>query len=95
MNDEAVSRHMCDLPGWEVVDLEGAKRLCKVFSFRDFAAAMAFSVQVGMLAEQAGHHPEILTEWGRVTVTWWSHSLGGLSEMDFDMAGKTSLLLKN
>ncbi len=94
MSEHAVGLKMRELPGWEVVEVDGGKRLEREFAFRDFVSAMAFSVQVGMLAEQAGHHPAILTEWGRVTVTWWSHSLGGLGEKDFEMAEKTSDLQK-
>jgi len=49
---------------------------------------MAFSNQVGDLAEAAGHHPAILTEWGKVTVTWWSHSIKGLHKNDLIMAAR-------
>ncbi|MCW8797128.1 MAG: 4a-hydroxytetrahydrobiopterin dehydratase [Chlorobium sp.] len=78
------------LAGWEVTLAEGGNRLVRLFTFEDFVSAMAFSVKVGMIAEKADHHPAVLVEWGKVTVTWWSHSLGGLSEKDFEMAGRTS-----
>lgn len=90
LSDGAVDKKVRELPGWDVVEVDGEKRLERVFTFSDFIAAMAFSVKVGTVAEKADHHPAVLTEWGKVTVSWWSHSLGGLSEKDFEMAGRTS-----
>ena len=90
--DSAVEENARKLSGWEVIAVDGEKRLVRVFTFDDFVGAMAFSVKVGMIAEKANHHPAVLTEWGKVTVSWWSHSLGGLSEKDFEMAGRTSKL---
>ena len=74
---------------WKVVEREGIERLERVFEFPDFAAALAFTNGVGEVAEAEGHHPALLTEWGRVTVTWWTHSIGGLHGNDFVMAAKT------
>jgi 4a-hydroxytetrahydrobiopterin dehydratase len=53
---------------------------------------MAFTVRVGALAEFESHHPAILTEWGRVTVTWWTHAIRGLHRNDFIMAAKTDAI---
>ena len=80
---------------WELVKREGIiRQLERVFRFRDFAQALAFSVQVGALAEAEGHHPALLTEWGRVTVTWWTHAIHGLHRNDFIMAAKTDSLYR-
>lgn len=73
----------------DVVQREGISRLERVFGFHNFAQALAFSNSVGEQAEQEGHHPALLTEWGRVTVTWWTHAIGGLHRNDFIMAAKT------
>jgi 4a-hydroxytetrahydrobiopterin dehydratase len=81
-----------DLPGWRVVARDGADRLERVFAFPDFAAALAFTNRVGAAAEAEGHHPALLTEWGRVTVSWWTHAIGGLHRNDFVMAAKTDAL---
>ena len=54
--------------------------------------ALEFTNQVGELAEQEDHHPSILTEWGRVTVTWWTHAVSGLHVNDFISAAKTDQL---
>ncbi|MGH7457724.1 MAG: 4a-hydroxytetrahydrobiopterin dehydratase [Longimicrobiaceae bacterium] len=78
-----------ELPRWEIVERDGVKRLERTFRFDDFAAALEFTRRVGALAEEEGHHPALLTEWGRVTVTWWTHKLGGLHRNDFVMAAKT------
>jgi 4a-hydroxytetrahydrobiopterin dehydratase len=82
------------VPDWELVELDGIKRLRRVFSFGDFAEALAFTDQVGALAEDEGHHPALLTEWGRTTVTWWTHKIKGLHRNDFIMAAKTDALLQ-
>lgn len=77
------------VPEWRVEERDGVKRLERVFTFPDFAAALEFTNRVGALAEQEGHHPALLTEWGRVTVGWWSHKIRGLHRNDFVMAAKT------
>jgi 4a-hydroxytetrahydrobiopterin dehydratase len=77
------------VPGWRIVERDGIRRLERVFTFPNFAAALAFTHRVGAIAEAEGHHPAILTEWGRVTVTWWTHAIGGLHRNDFVMAAKT------
>ena len=92
LDDESIAKKVNGLPGWNVVRADATARLERTFRFDDFIAAMAFTVQVGMAAEKADHHPVIETGWGKVTVTWWSHSLGGLGEKDFEMAAKTSAL---
>ncbi len=77
------------IPQWQVVMREGIHRLERAYRFSNFADALKFAIQVGDLAESEGHHPAILTEWGKVTVTWWTHSIGGLHRNDFIMAAKT------
>ena len=78
--------------GWEIVELDGIKRLRRVFSFDDFAHALEFTNKVAVLAEKEGHHPALMTEWGRTTVTWWTHKIAGLHRNDFIMAAKTGEL---
>ena len=77
---------------WSVVEKDGIKRLEKSFAFKDFAEALAFTNKVGKVAEEQGHHPDILTEWGKVTVSWWTHKIRGLHRNDFIMAAKTDAL---
>jgi 4a-hydroxytetrahydrobiopterin dehydratase len=80
------------IPGWELVERDGIKQLRRIFRFRDFAEALAFTNALGAIAEDQGHHPALLTEWGRVTVTWWTHKIMGLLRNDFIMAAKTDEL---
>jgi 4a-hydroxytetrahydrobiopterin dehydratase len=60
---------------WDIVERDGIKRLRRVFSVDDFAQALEFTKKVGELAAREGHHPALLTEWGRTTVTWWTHKI--------------------
>jgi 4a-hydroxytetrahydrobiopterin dehydratase len=78
---------------WSIVERNGINRLERVFKFTDFAEALAFTNKVGQIAEEEGHHPSILTEWGKVTVTWWTHKIKGLHRNDFIMAARTDHLL--
>ncbi len=80
------------VPAWDIGEHDGMKRLERVFTFGDFVQALAFTNRVGELAEAEGHHPALLTEWGRVTVTWWTHKIHGLHRNDFIMAAKTDQL---
>ena len=77
------------IPEWELAERDGIPRLERMFRFKNFAEALAFTLRVGELAEGEGHHPAILTEWGRVTVSWWTHKIRGLHRNDFIMAAKT------
>ncbi|MBS0615542.1 MAG: 4a-hydroxytetrahydrobiopterin dehydratase [Verrucomicrobia bacterium] len=75
-----------ELNGWKI---EGEHHLEKEYKFKNFLEALAFTNAVGAIAEQEGHHPDILLSWGMVKVTFWTHKIGGLSESDFIMASKT------
>lgn len=68
------------------------QRLEKKFRFKDFQGALDFTNRVGALAESVDHHPEIYLTWGKVTITIWTHSIGGLSEADFIFAAKVDRL---
>lgn len=80
------------IDGWEIITDEGIQRLRKVFPFKNFRESLEFTNKIGQIAEEQNHHPAILTEWGRVTVTWWTHKVGGLHRNDFIMAAKTDAL---
>jgi len=94
LTDAEISWLLPQVPEWQVVQREGIERLERVFRFRNFAQALAFTNRVGEQAEDEGHHPALLTEWGRVTVTWWTHKIGGLHQNDFIMAAKTDELFE-
>ena len=90
--DETAALHP-QAPDWAVVERNGIPRLERVFRFKTFAQALAFTNRVGALAEEQDHHPVLVTEWGKVTVTWWTHAIGGLSENDFICAAKVDRLV--
>ena len=72
-------------PGWEVVE---HKRLTRTYRFKNFAEALAFANAVGAIAEEQGHHPDLLVRWGSVRVDVWTHKIDGLTESDFYFAAK-------
>jgi 4a-hydroxytetrahydrobiopterin dehydratase len=82
------------IPDWCQYAVNGVERIERVYRFKDFKTAIAFTNAVGDLAEAAEHHPALLTEYGKVTVTWWTHTVGGLHLNDLIMAAKTDALAK-
>lgn len=92
VTDAEIAELQPQIPDWELIEVDGIKRLRRVFPFDDFASALAFTDRVGEIAEDEGHHPALLTEWGRVTVSWWTHKIKGLHRNDFVMAAKTDAL---
>ena len=93
LTDEEISELQPDVPEWDVIEVEGVKRLERTFKLKNFIDAMAFTNKIGMIAEKEDHHPLIVTEWGRVKVQWWTHKIKGLHKNDFIMAAKTDRLL--
>lgn len=90
---EAETRdYLPQLPEWEILPQQGVDRLHRVFTFKNFVDALAFTNRVGEIAEKEGHHPLLITEWGRVTVQWWTHAIGGLHLNDFILAARTDEL---
>ena len=92
LTDEELAGYRSQVPEWKVAEREGIPRLERTFSFPDFVQALAFANRVGGLAEAEDHHPALLTEWGSVTVTWWTHKVGGLHLNDLIAAAKTDRL---
>ena len=92
LSSTEITESMSQIPDWTVVEEEGMSRLQRAFTFGDFAEALEFTNRVGELAETANHHPRITTEWGRVTLTWWSHDQGGMVAADIEMAKKVNAL---
>jgi 4a-hydroxytetrahydrobiopterin dehydratase len=92
LTDRQVEVLMPNLPGWQVKEVEGVKRLERTFKLKNFVEALEFTNRIGAIAEAEGHHPLIATEWGKVTVQWWTHKIHGLHNNDFIMAAKTARL---
>jgi len=77
------------IEGWTLVN---EHHLEKEYRFPDFREALAFVNRLGEVAEEEGHHPDIFLTWGKVKITLWTHSVGGLSENDFILAAKADRL---
>jgi len=73
------------VPEWKVVN---GHHLMRLFTFPDFRQALAFVNKVGEIAEEQGHHPDILLSWGKAEITSWTHKIDGLTESDFILAAK-------
>jgi 4a-hydroxytetrahydrobiopterin dehydratase len=95
LTDAQIEEFQPQVPDWNVESVQGEKRLQRLFKVKDFAAAIEFTNRVGAIAEQEDHHPLIVTEWGRVTVQWWTHKIHGLHQNDFIMAAKTDALINS
>jgi 4a-hydroxytetrahydrobiopterin dehydratase len=94
VTDDEIAELQPQVPDWDIVELDGIKRLRRAFPVDDFAQALEFTNKVAALAEEEDHHPALLTEWGRTTVTWWTHKIKGLHQNDFIMAAKTDQLYR-
>ena len=93
VTEAEIAQYAPQVPAWQIVERAGVKQLERAFKFRDFVEALAFTNKVGAIAEAEQHHPVIVTDYGKVTVTWWTHKIKGLHRNDFIMAAKTDRLL--
>ncbi len=89
MNEEQISKYTPQVPDWQVIDMDSVAKLSREFKFKNFAEAISFANKVVEIAEENGHHPKLVVEWGKVTVFWWTHSVKGLHRNDFIMSAKT------
>ena len=79
LTTEQARAKLAGLPGWELSD----NAIRRTFTFEDFTAAVSYVVRLGFAAEAADHHPDIDVRYKRVTLTYSTHSEGGLTEKDF------------
>ena len=86
---EQIAPLMKELDGWKA---ESNHHLIRSYDFPDFMSALAFTNRVGELAEEQGHHPDIMLSWGKVKLTIWTHAIDGLSQSDFVLAAKIDRL---
>lgn len=94
VTDEQANELILSIPSWRRQYHEGVDKLIREFHFMEFKDAFDFSYKIANLAEREQHHPAILTEWGKVTVYWWTHKINGLHVNDFVMAAKTDVVAK-
>ncbi|WP_038017197.1 4a-hydroxytetrahydrobiopterin dehydratase [Synechococcus sp. PCC 7335] len=91
LSPEEIEEMRTLIANWQIVDKDSIPKLSRSYKFSNFKRALAFTQKVGEAAEQAGHHPMLITEWGRVSVFWWTHTINGLHQNDFIMAAKTDV----
>lgn len=80
------------LPDWAHWKAINEHHISRTFTFPDFKSALNFVNQVGAIAEEQGHHPDVFLAWGKVEITLWTHKVDGLTESDFIMAAKIDRL---
>lgn len=93
ITDEELATLIKEIPDWVPIVENDVMKLTRQYSFKNYKQAWDFANKVSALAEQEFHHPAILLEWGKVSVTWWSHKAKGLHKNDFICAAKTDAQL--
>lgn len=88
ITDQELEALKPQIPEWEIITENSTRKLRREYDFDDFRAALNFTVQVGKAAEEQGHHPTIITEWGSTTIIWWTHKIDDLHLTDLIMAAK-------
>jgi 4a-hydroxytetrahydrobiopterin dehydratase len=89
---EKIQQALDELLDWKLIQVNGIDQLQRAYKVKNFVEAMVLTQAIGELAEEFNHHPALLTEWGKVTVNWWTHKIKGLHENDLIMAAKTEKL---
>ena len=92
LQGETLEAMKVQVPGWQVVE---GHHVTRSFQFPDFKTALDFVNRVGAVAEEEGHHPDLLLKWGQVDIKIWTHKVDGLTESDFILAAKIDRLYQN
>jgi len=95
LTDEEIKLLHADISSWIIINDEGIEKLVSSFAFTNYKDSIEYANKVADLAESEDHHPEIKLEWGKVTISWWSHKINGLHKNDFICAAKTDQLFEN
>ena len=95
LENKEIQELLSQIPSWRVFEEDDTKKIICYFVFLNYEDSRNFLNKVADLAEEEDHHPEIILEWGKVTVTWWSHKIRGLHMNDFICASKTDALFEN
>ena len=89
LTGEEAKKLLAQIPEWDIKNIDGVSQLQRTYRFSNFVDAVAFANRITELAEQEDHHPSILLEWGKATLTWWTHTIKGLHQNDFVMAARS------
>jgi len=88
LTNEGINQYLTQLDNWQVNNEKDTIQITKIFVIKNYTRALTFTNNIAELAEQENHHPKICIEWGKVTVSWWTHTLNGLFINDFIMAAR-------
>src|SRR5690606_26600615 len=91
--DAEIAKLHPQIPEWEIVEVEGIKRLQRIFKMKNYVEAVALTNKIALIAEKEDHHPLVVLEWGKVTVQWWTHVVKGLHQNDLIGEAKTDELI--
>lgn len=95
VTEEEIEKYLPQLHSdWKIINRGSVPRLERAIHLKNFVQAMELAQQIGAVAEEQGHHPALLVEWGLLTVTWWTHAIANLHRNDFIMAAKTDRIIK-
>jgi 4a-hydroxytetrahydrobiopterin dehydratase len=86
LSEDEIESRLRDLPGWS----RAGDKLHRELRFPDFPTAFAFMTRVAFVAERMDHHPDWSNVYNRVTIDLQTHDVGGLSQLDFDLAAEIS-----
>jgi 4a-hydroxytetrahydrobiopterin dehydratase len=89
VTDEERKQLKPEIAEWEEIEVNGVPRLRRTYRLDGWMSAVEFTNRVAAIAEEQDHHPQIRLEWGKVTVSWWTHAIKGLHRNDFIMAART------
>jgi 4a-hydroxytetrahydrobiopterin dehydratase len=92
-SQEAIQEFIKSHPNWQVIDVPGVPKIRASFRFQSYNDGIEFGLKVAELSELEQHHPDLLIQWGQVTVTWWTHKINSIHTNDLIMAAKTQLIL--
>lgn len=92
---EEIEHFQSQFPKWKICEENGEPRVQREYAFPDFESALVFTNKIGKIAEDEGHHPAITTEYGKVTVAWWTHKIKNIHRNDLIMAAKTDEIFQN
>ena len=92
VTEQELAELIKQIPSWAPIIRDEIMMLERTYNFSDYTQAVTFTNLVAEMADLEDHHPALLLEWGKVTVTWWSHKIKGLHKNDFICAAKTDKL---
>lgn len=88
LSEDEIDILLNELNSWYLTTENGTKKITKRFAFNNYSSAQRFANTIAIMAEQENHHPRMRIEWGKATVSWWTHSINGLFINDFIMAAR-------